>query len=123
MGNTAKLLIVDGEPLPGINYFKVDLEDIDSENTNRDEEGTLHRQPLRKNVMKVAITAIIPSDKIAIISKKISEDTFEGSVFCPLHPDAKNNYMTGMFYISRKSIQLLSFREGYWTLSFNAVEV
>lgn len=120
---TAKLLTIGSTPIPGINNYSVTLEDIDSENTQRDETGTLHREPLRKNVMKIAITAVIPSEKVEAVSQAISPDTFEAEVYCPMHPDAAGGYVTGTFYISRKTIQLLSFSGGYWTVSFNAVEV
>lgn len=120
---TAKLLTIGSTPIPGINGYKVDLEDIDSEETQRDETGTMHRKPLRKNVMKIAISAVVPSAQVGEISALISKDTFEASVYCPLHPDASSGYKSGTFYVTKKGAQLLSFNEGYWTISFNAVEV
>ena len=119
----ARLFIIGGTPIPGINGFRVDLEDIDTENTNRDETGKLHRDVLRKSVMKLAISAVVPTAEVERICGLIKETTFEASVYCPLHPDAAGGYATGVFYVSKKSIQLLSYSNGYWTISFNAVEV
>lgn len=119
----AKLFTIGSTPIPGINGYRVDLEDIDTENTNRDETGKLHREVLRKSVMKIALSAVIPTQEVENICSLISETTFEASVYCPLHPDAAGGYTTGTFYVSKKSIQLLSYSNGYWTISFNAVEV
>ncbi len=120
---TAKLITIGSTPIPGINGYNVTLEDIDSEETQRDETGTMHRKPLRKNVMKIAVSAVIPTSQVKAIAALISEDTFDASVYCPLHPDASSGYISSTFYVTKKGAQLLSYKEGYWTISFNAVEV
>lgn len=123
--NVAKLLKIGDKYVVGIAKYHVDMEDIDSEETTRDETGEMHRKPLRKKVKKLSVTCTQDDDEVLSVATLVEDDTFEATLFCPGDPSASDFYVTSTFYVTKISIDLMRFRDnkGVWSVSFNAVEV
>lgn len=123
--NVANLISINGQRVPGITKYHIDMEDIDGEGTQRSEVGIMHREVLRKKVKKISLSCTHDDPEILTVATLVEGDTFEATVFCPGDPAAVDYYITTTFYVSKISVELLLFKDGkgIWTVAFNAVEV
>lgn len=123
--NISRLLTVNGKRVPGIQKYNISMEDIDTEETQRDENGTMHRKVLRKKVKKLTVTCAHDDPEILEVATLVQDDTFEAEVFCPGDPKATDYYITTTFYVSKIVVDLIRFKDGKgtWSVSFSAVEV
>lgn len=123
--HVSKLIKIGDKYIPGITKYKIDMEDLDGEGSGRSETGIAHREVVRKKVKKLFVTCSQDDEEVLEVAELIKGDTVEMTVFCPGDETAENFYKTSTFYITKLSIDLvtLSDDEGWWTVSFNAVEV
>ena len=117
--DTSGLVRVDGEPLPGIYSYKIDLEDIDGAESGRSETGVMHRNVLRSRVKKIYVGMKLSDGQMSAISNIIEQGTsLEMTVYVP-----GGSGESGTFYISKLSANMIKFAEvSWWELSFNAIE-
>lgn len=124
----ANILQIDGVWLPGIREYNVTLEDIDSENSKRAEDGTMHREVLRPNVYHASVVHMVgETDMIAICEAVKADAVIEITALCP----GKDQLPTSTFYayVSKLDTQLVLYEnqagveESWWQVSYQLVEV
>lgn len=123
--NVAKLVKVGDNWICGITKFKIDMEDLDGEGTTRSENGTMHRERIREKVKKLFLTCTNDDEEVLAVAEMVQDTVVEMTVFCPGDPTAEDYYKTSMFYVSKISVELLNLSDGrgWWSVSFNAIEV
>ena len=126
----AQLISAGGSWLPGVTKYHVTLEDLDSENSNRDELGTLHRDVIRCNVIHAQVTHIVDQTELVAICASIKEDaTVQMTLFCPGR-DESEPYVEATFYVSKADYDLIRYKDpgtgdvaDWWQLNYTLVEV
>lgn len=116
------ILNIGGNWLPGIREYNVTLEDIDSEDSERDEEGVFHRKRLRSNVYHADVTHIVQqSDLEDIIDAVKTDDT--------VTVEALGKEGSFEAYVSKLTSQLVLYEgqggavESWWQVNYTLVEV
>lgn len=114
--------------LPGICDYNYTLEDIDSENSKRAEDGTMHREVLRPNVYHANVSHYCTLDEVTTVCGLIKEDTsVEINAFCPGKNDGA--YATMTVYVSKVTSKLIWYEdpesglESWWQIDYQLVEV
>lgn len=110
----------------GITVYRIDMEDIDSEESGRDENLDMHRERLREKVMKIFVTCTQDNPEVFETCSLIEGETVEMTVLCPGFRNAEGSYYaTAEFYISKVKLDVIFYNNGetVWSLSFNAIEV
>ena len=124
----ANILQIDGVWLPGIREYNVTIEDIDSENSKRAEDGTMHREVLRPNVYHANIVHMVgETDMITICEAVKADATIEVTALCP----GKGQLAHSTFdaYVSKLDTQLVLYEtqagavESWWQVRYQLVEV
>lgn len=116
-----KFISINGSdlPLPLADGYSVSLSDLDSENTNRGEDGVMFRERIRAGVYKVAYQAQVETSELEQILSLISSDKFTVSFYF-------GRMVTATMYAGDKSINLVSCDlekdTSYWSVSFNLIE-
>jgi hypothetical protein len=126
----AQLISAGGSWLPGVAKYHVTLEDLDSENSNRDETGVLHRDIIRSNVIHAQVTHIVDQAELTAICGSIKEDaTVQMTLFCPGR-DESEPYVAAEFYVSKVDYDLIRYKDpgtgdvaDWWQLNYTLVEV
>ncbi len=117
--------------LPKIREYNFDLEDIDTNDTNRDEAGTMHRNILRGNVYHASVVHICDiNDMTAICTAIKSGETINVKVLAP-GKTSGSAYSTITAYVSKMSTSLMWYEDpeneegyvSYWQVSYTLVEV
>lgn len=121
----AHLVKVGDVWLPGIVNFSTSMEDIDTDATTRDEEGYMHREILRPKVKKISFSCKLKTAQLVETVQLVYKDaTFEMTAWFPEDPNAdENGFITSEFYVSNMKKDLFDYNNGYWVLTYNAVEV
>lgn len=122
----AKVVKIDDTWLCGITAYRLDMEDIDSEESGRAENLEMHRNVLRPKVMKLSISCTQDNPEVFETCGLIEGETVEMTVLCPGFRNEKGKvYATSRFYVSKVSLDVVFYNNGetVWTLSFNAIEV
>ena len=113
--------LVDGQPILAPDEdMAVSYEDLDSEESGRDEGGFMHRIVLREGVKKFALSyASLSRDEYLYM-----ESLFKGkATFSVMHRDDNGAVHEFMAYRSKHSITVRNARTGqYKNYSFNIIE-
>lgn len=124
----AEILQVGSSWLPKITSYNYVLEDIDSEDTERAENGIMHRTTIRSNVYHASVTHKCTTQEMIDICEAVKEDaTIEVTAFCP--GKDSDVYATFDVYVSKVSASLiwqLDLNDEYtawWVVSYQLVEV
>lgn len=116
------LLTIGGVAMPEPVEYKVSLQDLDSENSNRSETGKLHRDRIRAGVYKIEAAWIVTKAQLKRITDATSGARFSVRFFDP----TKANYTTASMYAGDKSGSLkanaVNDNNSLWALSFNMIE-
>ncbi len=122
-----QILSAAGQWLPGIREYIVTLEDIDSEDSQRDEEGTMHRNVLKSNVYHADVTHIVKESDFETICSAVKADTTVNiTALCPGKGDPTATFDA---YVSKLQSQLILYEgqggapESWWQINYTLVEV
>lgn len=124
----AQILQVGGSWLPKITSYNYTLEDIDSDDTNRAENGAMHRKIIRSAVYHASVQHKCPTEEMIAICSAVKEDaTIEITAFCP--GKDSDIYATFNAYVSKVSSSLiwqLDLDDEYtawWEVNYQLIEV
>lgn len=115
------ILNIDGVDLPAPSSFKSPDFDLDSDDTNRNEEGVLQRDRVRQGIYKIELEWNgITSAQLATIKSALQPASFE--VVFP----SENGYITKTMYAGDRNVEMVKYNEDYseirWNLSCNLTE-
>ena len=114
------MIIANGVSLPEPSAYKATAQDIDSENTGRNENGVMFRERIRKDVYKIQASwqNISESDKDTIINA-IQNATFSVTFFYGTQT------LTKTMYVGDRSCDLVWKPQtgSIWNVSVNFIEV
>lgn len=115
------MINVDGVDLPAPIKFKPPNFDLDSQDTNRNELGTMQRDRIRQGIFKLELAwKNINSSNLALIKAAIEparvKVTFPTEI----------GFVTKIMYAGDRDIEMVAFNEDYnkilWNISFNLIE-
>ncbi|MDQ0149359.1 DUF6711 family protein [Eubacterium multiforme] len=111
-------LVINGVTVVAPKSFKVNIMDLDGENSNRNAKGVMLRDRLRVTRKLECEWGPLTSDEIKTILNAISDVYF--SVY---YPDPKDGKTTKTFYTGDRSAPAFDFKSNMWQgLSFNLIE-
>ena len=120
------MITVGGVSLPEPSEYQVSLSDIDSENTTRNAQGVLIREPIRQGIYKIAIgwegltRAQLQTVTAAVAAAKLSVSFFD--------PTTGTANVTKSMYVGDRaagiSVHMSESQRASsrWDLSFNLIE-
>lgn len=74
-------ITINGTRLPTPTTYRVQMADLDTENTTRDETGVLHRDRIRSGVYKIIVSWRLRSSQLASIISLIQSSSFTVTFF------------------------------------------
>ncbi|MBY0756508.1 hypothetical protein K5V21_13740 [Clostridium sardiniense] len=111
-------LIVNGVEVTAPKSFKVNIMDLDGENTNRNARGVMLRDRIRVTRKLECEWGPLTSDEIKTILNVISNVYFSVS-----YPDPMEGQTSKTFYTGDRSVPSFNFKNNMWLgLSFNLIE-
>ena len=114
-------LLIDGQPVlvPDAD-MSVSYEDLDSEESGRDESGFMHRVVLREGVKKLAVTYANLSREEYLYMESLFKGKAEFRVDCR---DDNGSLLSFIAYRSKHSVSIFNAKTGsYKNYSFNIIE-
>lgn len=118
------MLYIDGIRMPNPTKYEVQLSDLDSSETTRNEQGVLLRNRVRQGVSKIALSWTAKTAVVKTVLAAIQPAQVEVKFF---HPEV-GEYKTATMYASDRSCPLrlytddMSPSDALWDLSFNLIE-
>jgi len=115
------MITIDGVVLPSPSKYGLPDFDLDSENTNRNEEGVLQRDRIRQGVYKIELEWTgITSSQLATIKAATQPASIQVTFPSEL------GFITKTMYAGDRNIEMVKYHEDYtkirWNLSFNLTE-
>lgn len=111
-----------GYTFPPPVQYGVDYEDIDSENSTRNEQARLHRDRLRAEVTKIKVSWKLTPEQLAAVATRLRPKEFSLTFWNATTAQRETKTM----YCSRKSSELLKNDadplEQYWLYSADIIE-
>lgn len=74
-------ITINGTRLPTPTTYRVQMADLDTENTTRDETGVLHRDRIRSGVYKIIVSWRLRSSILASVISLIQSSSFTVTFF------------------------------------------
>lgn len=121
MLSMATILTIDGVDLPAPSTFKAPLQDLDSEDTYRNELGYIQRDRIRAGIYKVPVSwkGVTNSDAVKILNA-VSPASFKASFPTPW------GRVTKTMYAGDRDVEMIKYDNDNsirWDISFNLTEV
>jgi len=119
------MLTINDVQMPRPTKYKVDVMDLDSENTIRTESGIITRDRIRAGVYKIDVAFEVCKSQLKAIADSIAPESFPVTFFDPFSLTDSTKTM----YAGNKSCDLKSYlneaapNDSVWELSFSMVEV
>lgn len=113
-------LMINGTAMPEPSYLSINYQDLDSDNTKRDETGVMHRDRIRGNVHKLIVkwNAVSNADA-AIILQAVSGVSFSVTFYDP----RSGGNVTITAYVGDRSNEEIASQIGdRWNISFDIIE-
>ena len=114
------ILIIDGVDLPAPSSLKIQESDLDSADTNRNEEGYLQRDRIRQGIYKIELEwKGITNAQLATILNAIKPASV--AVKFP----TENGLVTKTMYAGDRKIEVARYKNNNdirWNISFNLTE-
>lgn len=105
---------------PSPTEYKLEIQDIDSEDTGRGETGYMTRERVREGIYKLSLSFTnITSDDVLNIKEAISPVSFKVTLF-------DGSEVTVDMYVGNRSLNLKSIDDEsncYWDMSFNLTQI
>lgn len=122
----AEIIQIGDTWLPGIFDYSVTLEDLDNEESQRAEDGVMHRSILRPNVYHANVSHYCTLDEVETVCSLVKENsTVEITAFCP--GKGSGAYSTFNAYVSKITTSLIKYDEdedeSWWQIDYQLVEV
>lgn len=122
----AALLSINGtEVVQRLTEYSIVLSDLDSDNSNRDETGFMHRDRLRQAVRKIQVKlTYIPLAKASEVLKAVIPDKVSVTFLDP----QQGGYLTADMYVGdrtcnlSKHVDLEKPADSMWDVSFNLTQ-
>lgn len=115
------LLRINGVDLPDPAKFEAPTNDLDSEESFRDEDGYLHRDPIRQDIRKIIVGwKGITNSELALIKSSVSPPSFTAS-----WPTELGRVSKTMYASAEKSIILVKYESDakmWWDIDFSLIE-
>ena len=112
------ILTIGGVVLPAPNEYKVQLNDLDSSDTGRTEDGVMMRNRVREGIAKISASwAALSTADCARILNAVTPDSFEVAYFFGAMRTAK-------MYAGDRTANLKAAREGQavWEVAVDLIE-
>ena len=112
------IVSINGVQLPTPTTYSVEYNDIDSPDTGRSEDGTLHRHRVRQEVAKLKLEwRQIDTDKADIILNALVPDSFSVVYYFGVQK-------TATMYAGNKSCELVrvNYEHAKWNISVDLIE-
>ena len=112
------ILTIGGVTLPAPNEYKVQLNDLDSSDTGRTEDGVMMRNRVREGIAKISASwAAVSTADCARILHAVKPESFDVAYFF-------GEMRTARMYAGDRSADLIAAREGkgVWDVSLNLIE-
>jgi hypothetical protein len=115
------MLRIDGVDMPVPSVYKLPRFDMDSEDTNRNEEGRLQRDRIRQGIFKIELEWwSITSSQLHTIETAIAPASLQVTFITAIGPQTKTMYAgdrnIGMALYDEKTDDIR------WDVSFNLIE-
>lgn len=112
------LLQIDGVDMPAPSVFKIPRFDLDSGDTNRNEEGYLQRDRIRQGIFKIELEwKGITSAQLNTIETAIAPASVQVTF-----PTA-TGMQTKTMYVGDRMVEMVKYQpETRWNISFNLIE-
>ena len=112
------IISINGIPLPAPMTYSVDYQDLDSSDTGRSEDGTLHRKRVRGGVVKIKATwELLDTTQAEMILAAVSPESFTVTYFF-------GTQRTATMYAGDRSCQLLRVNnnQAKWNIGFDLIQ-
>lgn len=106
--------------LPGVTQYSFTLEDIDGEGSTRTEDGYMHREVIRQNVVHASVTHRVDTEGLGTIISEIKQgETVETELYTPGYEPS------GTYYCSKLTASMVAKTQEkeIWDVSYELVEV
>lgn len=112
------MLKIDGVDMPAPSVFKIPRFDLDSGDTNRNEEGYLQRDRIRQGIFKIELEwKGITSAQLNTIETAIAPASVQVTF-----PTA-TGMQTKTMYVGDRMVEMVKYQpETRWNISFNLIE-
>lgn len=114
------MINIDGVDLPSPSKYRLPNYDLDSEDSNRNEEGYFQRDRIRSEIFKGEFEFIVSSSLLALIKSAISPAEFQATLLTEV------GYVTKTMYAGDRDIEMVKYDDDYneikWNIKFNLVE-
>ena len=115
------MIMVNGVTLPSPSVYRIPMQDLDSENTGRNERGVLVRDRLRQGVYKIELEWwAIDNSKVQTILSAIQPSQVTVQFIDHLGTQTKK------MYVGDRNIEMVRFmnqrNKMAWNVTFNLVE-
>lgn len=127
----AHIIQIDDAWLPKVKEYNFKLEDLDKEDSNRDEVGTMHRSVLRSGVFRADVVHICTLEEMVTICSAVKGNAQISVTVLAPGKTANSAYSAITAYVSKIETKLIWYEDpesedGYsswWEVRYSLVEV
>lgn len=110
---------IEGVNIPGVTSYKVELSDLDSENTTRSESGYMTRDVIRQNIAKISLACRLNDTQVNTVTSLLYPKSFSATFRAP----TDTGYKTATMYAGNRTLSLVADSSPpLWDLSVNLIE-
>lgn len=110
---------IGGIDIPGVTSYKVELSDLDSENTTRSETGYMTRDVIRQGIAKISLSCRLTDTQVDTVASLLYPKSFSATFRAP----TSTGYKTATMYAGNRSLSLVADTAPLlWDLSVNLIE-
>ncbi|HZJ98856.1 MAG TPA: DUF6711 family protein [Tissierellaceae bacterium] len=115
------MLTINGVKMPDPSVYKISRQDLDSENSGRNERGVIIRDRLRQGILKAEYEYwAIDNEKVNKLLNAIKPEKVSVTLL------VEGSYVTKEMYVGDRSSEMVRFMNRLdkmaWNVSFNLVE-
>lgn len=113
------ILTIDGVDLPAPSVFRIPRSDLDSADTNRNEEGYLQRDRIRQGIFTIELEwRGITSTQLQTIETAIAPASVQATFL------TASGMQTKTMYAGNRNVELIKYQQNSirWNIRFNLIE-